>query len=115
MMPIGQDTCRVVGAQIGAQPTVLRRAGRTIHVAVERNDVPGAQGIAVITTLCRAGIRAEIGKIGRCARGYVIVIAGRGTCQLFEATPTGRVTLLIVCGRASVVGVVAGGKYNYFA
>src|SRR2546422_6612199 len=54
LVPIREGATRRMGGEIGAQPLHLRGARRHVELAVERDDVPGAQVVAVVAQAGRA-------------------------------------------------------------
>src|SRR5512143_2188449 len=71
-VPIGQRALLGVGRQVGTQPRLLRRAGAHVHLAVQRNDVPVAQIVAVVAPSRRPRGVAEVGEVARGAGGVVV-------------------------------------------
>ena len=89
MMPEDQRALRAVRRQIAAQPALLRRAGLGIDIAVQGDNVPGADARAVVALagLTRRG--AEIGVIGFSFRRHVFVIARHGQDARLQFAPGG--------------------------
>src|SRR5215470_6586580 len=93
--------------EIGPEPGILRRAGRRRDVAVEREDVPGAEVVAVIPPARRACGRTEVGIVGARARRVVFVISRGWLGAILVAPPRGVIAVVELVCRAVVVGVVA--------
>src|SRR5258706_12838541 len=88
MMPIRQRAAmQVVFVEILAQPLPLRRARRIRDVAVERDDVPVAEVVAVEAEAERSGRRPEVRVIRAGATRHVIVIAWSGPRPVAVASP----------------------------
>src|SRR5215467_5574773 len=98
--------------QIGAEPFFLTRAGVTAAdfgaLAVENDDVPGAEIVAVIAVVWIAGGGAEVLEVVRCAFLMKFVIAWGGACAAFHAAP-GFVVANEIVFAAVGIGEVAGG------
>ena len=103
-VPHRDDVVRRAGRQIGPQPLLLRRpclAATAVPqpgaLAVQDDDVPVAEGVAVIATrrsiACRADLHTdtvEVIEVGRGIRRGEVMVASRRTCACFMTTP-GRV------------------------
>src|SRR5207247_3147100 len=89
------------------QPLHLRGAGRHIELAVERDDVPISEVIAVVAfgRVPRRG--ADVAEVPGRARGVVVVVAGDGTGTGQVSAPRRGVPLGVVGGGTHGVGVVA--------
>ena len=109
MVPVRQRAGGGVGGKIRAQPGLLRRSGAAAAdgraVAVERDDVPRADLVAVVPQRRVAGGRAEIAVVAARVRRHVVMVAGRGTRVGFARSP-GRVIAVRELARGS--GVVDG-------
>src|SRR5207247_2208603 len=77
-VPVGECALRRVGAQVRLEPQLLRRARRRGDRAVQRDDVPRAQVVAVITLGRIAGGGAEVAIIARRSGGGVLRVARDG-------------------------------------
>ncbi len=116
LVPVGESACRWVRLEVRAQPFFLRRPGvaaanfRTF--AVQHDDVPGAQLVAVITLFWITGIRAEVVEVSSGAAGMKFMIANRWVCSGFLASPRGVIAFGKLLGRALFVSVVACGEYR---
>ena len=106
-MPIGQRTrCRVF-SEIFAQPIFLRTAPKTgVDITVERNDVPSANVVAVITSTGGTGIPAKVVKIRRSLESVVVVISGCGASTTTVPAPCRLVTFFEIIRSAARVGMV---------
>src|SRR5205823_12539317 len=62
--------------EISPEPLLLRRPGAHVEVAVQRDDVPGAEVEAVIALARLARRRTEVAEIARSSGGVVVVVAG---------------------------------------
>src|SRR5689334_903599 len=97
MVPVRERAAEVcLRLQIGSQPVRLRRSAVGSDVAVQRDDVPGAEIEAVIALTEGAGILAKVLEVWRGSRCCVVVIAGRRSCAELEAAPRGLVAVLEV-------------------
>src|SRR6266571_6728844 len=76
LVPIRESAPRRMGGEIGAQPPHLRGARRYVELAVERDDVPGAQVVAVVAQAGRARQGSEVVEVAAGARRFVVVVAG---------------------------------------
>src|SRR2546428_11770233 len=71
---VRHDALIGVRGEIGPQPGILRRARGRRDVAVERDDMPGAELEAVITSAGGAGRGSEVGVIrGGPGRGVLVI------------------------------------------
>ena len=111
MVPVGERARRRVCREVGAQPLLLRRAGhaaaRLGAVAVERDEVPGAQVVAVVARAGLAGGGAEVAEVARCARRVVVMVAGDRIRVERLRAPRRRVPRRVLERAAFGVGVVA--------
>src|SRR5205085_4576139 len=102
------------GREVGLEPGLLRRAGGCrdeARVAVQHDDVPGAQVVAVVSLgrVSRGG--AEVAEVpGRRGARVVVVIADHGVGARLVAAPARIVTVLIGGGRPVGIGGVAQGE-----
>src|ERR1051325_11933348 len=106
-MVVGQNALVRVRREIGPKPGILCRAGRRRNVAVEREDVPGAEVVAVIPAAGRPRRRSEIRVVGSRARRIVFVIPRGWLGAMLMAPPRRVIAVVELGGRAVVVGVVA--------
>src|SRR5205085_7961370 len=86
-----------MGSQIGAQPLLLRRAWRAtsaLAVAIEHNNMPRPEIIAVISFGWVSGHRSPIIEIPARISGHILVVPRGWLCTRFVSTP-GRV--IIIC------------------
>src|SRR2546422_9228636 len=74
-MPVGERALRGGGGQVRLEPQLLRRARRHGGRAVQRDDVPGAQGVAVVALGRVARGRAEVAVVARRTGGGGLAIA----------------------------------------
>src|SRR5688572_12738630 len=65
VMHVGEGAGRGMGGEVAAQPLLLGRAGTHADVAVEHDDVPGPEVVAVVARGGVAGGTAEIVEVGR--------------------------------------------------
>jgi hypothetical protein len=101
-VPIGQRTIVRVSGQILLKPLALRGTGPAstgvATIRVQCDQVPGANVETVVALALVAGRRSEISKVTvrggirartiRAARGKVLVVPHRGTCDRFDTPPT---------------------------
>src|SRR5207247_668829 len=114
VMPVGQGTVRRVGREVGAEPLDLCRGGGSRHerwaAAVQYDDVPGAEVVAVVALLGVAGGRAEIAEVAARVGRLVVQVTGRRLRARLVPPPGQAVTGGVLRGGAVVVGVVAVGE-----
>src|SRR6267154_195596 len=91
-VPIGQLARGRMGGEIGAQPFFLGRTGFTaadiLAFAIQHNDVPGSQFVAVVAGLWVTGGGAKIVEVRGGAGSMKFVIAGGRPGTGFCATPS---------------------------
>src|SRR2546426_12787540 len=109
MVPVGDRAPLCARGEIGPQPRFLRRAGAHVDVAVQRNDVPGAEIVAVVAQPGRPGLRPEVAEVTRGARRVMVVVAGRGAGARLVPAPRRGVALRIARAPAAAAGVVPRG------
>ena len=110
VVPVGDSTACRMGGEVGAQPLLLGRAcgrGDARAAAVEHDDVPSAEVVAVVTLRGIARGGAEVAEIARGIGRLVVPVAGRRARARLLPPPVGVVTLLVLGERALVEGVVA--------
>src|SRR5215475_3128595 len=90
-MKIGERAGNGMRAKICAEPFLLARADFATAdfgaLAIENDDVPGAEIVAVIAVVWITGSCAEILEVIRCPLLMEFVIAGRWTSAAFHAAP----------------------------
>src|SRR5262249_41170258 len=110
MVPVGQRTGRRVRRKIGAQPLLLRRpslaAADITAVAVDHDEMPGAEIVAVVAFGRVAGRRAKVREVAGRARGMILVMAGGWMGAAFVSPPGGVITVVVLIERAVGVGVI---------
>src|SRR6266403_4880682 len=91
LVPIGEGTCCGMRGEVRAQPFSLRRTGvassNSLAFAVQRDDVPFSEFVAVVAGLRVSRRHAEIVKVGRCSGRMKFVIAWSGPGAGFDAAP----------------------------
>jgi hypothetical protein len=91
LVPIGQGASDRVSGEIGAKPFFLGRtrfaAAYVFAFAVEHDDVPRTELVAVVAKLRISHGSTEVIKIRGRAGGVKFMIAGRGTRTRFYAAP----------------------------
>ena len=115
VVPVGDGTARRMGGEVGAQPLLLgraRRRGDGRAAAVEHDDVPTAEVVAVVTLRRIARRGAEVAEVARRISRLVVPVAGRRARARFLSPPVGVVALLVLGERALVEGVVPGGEHG---
>src|SRR2546427_5343449 len=100
MVPVGDRAPLCARGEIGPQPRFLRRAGAHVDVAVQRNDVPGAEIVAVVAQPGRPGLRPEVAEVTGGARRVMVVVAGRGAGARPVPAPGRGGAMRLVPGRA---------------
>ena len=110
LVPVGEGAGGGMGREIGAQPFFLRRSGFAaadiLTFAVEHDDVPGSEFVAVVTGLLVARSCSEIVEIGCRTSGMKLMIARGRPRAGFYATP-GLVVADEILFRAIGIGQVA--------
>ncbi len=111
-----QGTRPRIRSQVSLQPLSLRGSGTAAAnlgtIAVEDNDVPAANVIAVIPL---AGITRCCTKVAEIAGSYrrriVFIIADCGMGPGFMTTPGGFITVVIVSSRTIGIGIIPNGVH----
>src|SRR2546427_12117333 len=106
MVPVGDRAPLCARGEIGPQPRFLRRAGAHVDVAVQRNDVPGAEIVAVVAQPGRPGLRPEVAEVTGGAPRVMVVVAGRGAGAPLVPAPGRGVAQSTVHARGGGVRVV---------
>src|SRR5688572_8817246 len=78
-MPVGQRAAPGARREVGPQPLLLSGAGGHADAAVQRNDVPIAEVVAVVSPAGRTRVGAEVGIVWGGARRVVLVVPRRRT------------------------------------
>src|SRR5262245_58467245 len=87
MVPVGQRASRGVRRQIRSQPRLLCGARAHVDVAVERDDVPLADVVAVVAAAGGPGCGSKVAEVTRRTGSVVVVVAGRRPGARFELAP----------------------------
>src|SRR5581483_6608125 len=85
--------------------------GHVPTVAIEDDDMPGPEVIAVVALVPVAGGRSEICEVPACTGRPIVVVAHRGSGACF-LTPPRLVVAGVVAGGAGIVGIVAQGEHG---
>lgn len=85
-------------------------AADLLTVAVEGDDVPGPEIVAVVPGLWVASSLAEVAEVARRVLGLVVVVAGRRACPVLVSTPGRLVAVGELTRRALPVDVVTEGN-----
>ena len=116
MVPVGERTTRGVGGEIGAQPLHLGRRGggrdQAGAAAIQDDDVPGAEVVAVVALLRVPGRAAEVAEVPGGVRRLVVAVAGRRLGARLVLSPARVVAGVVLRQRAVVVGGVAGREHR---
>src|SRR5690606_3453026 len=107
MVPVRDGAGRGVRGEVGREPRELLGAGLDVDLAVQRDDVPGAEVVAVVSLARLAGVLAEVLEVRRRARRAVVVVAGDRPRALAVPSPGRVVALRELLRRAARVRVVA--------
>src|SRR5215218_2692743 len=103
-----------MGGKVVLQPSDLRRGGITtvdlLTIAVQGDDVPLAEVVAVVAFAWIAGGTSEVVEVSPRSCLHIVVIAGDGFGAVFLLAPGGLVTVGEVCRRSSRVGVITQGE-----
>src|SRR6187200_2595588 len=98
--------------EVLAQPFDLFRIPGCKDRAVQRNDVPTAERVAVIAAAVGPGVRPEVIEIGPGVLSPVIVIAWSGPCPRLVTTPARFVAVVELRRRARRIRVIADGEHG---
>src|SRR5262245_4207556 len=109
-MPHRQDAVAPILPQILAEPGLLGGSGPSIHVAINRHDMPVAIIQAVIPLSRSARGSAEVSVIRQRTARLILMIAGCGPRSILEAPPRRLIASLKIVCRASGIGIVACGE-----
>src|SRR6266516_1105540 len=93
MVPVGKNARRGRSGEVGAQPLLLWGADPTAThlraVRVQRDEVPRADVVAVVTLRGIARNGSKVLVVARGARGAVVVVPRHRPGQGFDPTPRG--------------------------
>src|SRR5229473_2434009 len=107
LVPIGERAGGGMRGEIGTQPFFLGRTGfaaaDVLAFAVQHDDVPRSEFVAVVAGLWVAGSGAKIVEIGCCTSGMKLVIARCGPGARFYAAPG-----IVVAGKIFLAAVRIG-------
>src|SRR5206468_4647698 len=112
VVPVGEGARGAVGGEVGAQPVFLGRPCAHLDVAVERDDVPAGEVVAVVAQPRVAREPAEVVVVGSALIGVVVVVARCGPGASLVPAPGGIVAARELLGGAGRVGVVPGGEHG---
>ena len=107
LVPIGERAAPAVEREVAAQPLHLGRAWRDVELAVDGDDVPIAEVVAVITFGGIARGRAEVAEIPGGRAIAVFMVAGHRPGPRFVPSPRRVVVVRVFGGGTHLVGVVA--------
>src|SRR5205823_4224328 len=103
-----QDALPRGRCEICFEPRLLGRAdaGRDVGiVAVQHDDVPGTEVVAVVSLGGIAGLPTPVAEVANGGRARVVVaVAGDGVGAGFVPAPTRPVAVLVAGERAAIVG-----------
>src|ERR1041385_7963993 len=112
MMPVGEGAALRALREVCPQPLLLRRANVHRNAAVQSNDVPVAEVVAVVDFPRRARGGAEVVEITSGPCRVVIVVARDRPGASLEPTPRGVVAVLVVAARPIGIRVVPAGEHR---
>ena len=112
LVPVGERALLAVQRQVGAQPLHLRARRCDVELAVERDDVPVAQVVAVVALGWIARDSAEVTEVAWRGTVRVLVVTGYGPGTRLVTPPRGVVPLGVVGAGAHRVGVVTEGEHR---
>ena len=112
MVQVSQCTALGAGREIGSQPLLLQRARCVRHVAVQGDDVPIAEVVAIVALRWIAGRRAEVPEIAGGSGSAVLVVARNRPGPSFLPAPRRSVAVRVVGARTVGVRVVAGDEHR---
>src|SRR5271169_5406276 len=99
--------------EVGTQPSFFSRtllaSAHFSAFAVENDDMPRAQFVAVITLAGIPRARAKVVEIGCRAVGMELMISYRRTGSVFVTSPSGLIAVFELLSGAALVCVVSGG------
>src|SRR5262245_39766637 len=113
MVPVGEYAGSRIGRQVGAQPLLLWRSCLTADkrtIAVEHDNVPCPEVVAVIALVRVPGGGAEIIEVALGARRIILMVTGRRACTRQVTTPRGIVAIGVLGIRAVGVHRIAEGR-----
>src|SRR3989454_577962 len=87
VMPIGERADLRVRGEVGTEPALLGGARAHVQIRVQRDDVPGAEIVAVVAYAPFPGRDTEVTEVAGRRRRVVIVVAGNGVRALLETSP----------------------------
>ena len=112
LVPVGERALLAVQRQVGAQPLHLCSRRCDVELAVERDDVPVAQVVAVVALGWIARDSAEVTEVAWRGTVRVLVVTGYGPGTRLVTPPRGVVPLGVVGAGAHRVGVVTEGEHR---
>ena len=91
LMPVGKHALAWMSGQVLPEPRALRiriaAPANLIALRVQRDQMPGAEVVAVIALVRLAGTCAEVGVIASGARSPVLVVSGHREGDVAVRTP----------------------------
>src|SRR3984893_442736 len=106
LVKVSQRACRRVRGKIRTKPFLFRgacfAADGILALAIQHNDVPRAEFVAVVAGLGVAGSGAKILEVRCGARGMKLMIASRRTRAGFHPAPSLVVALEVFLGAVRV-------------
>src|SRR2546430_17583371 len=111
-MPVGDGAALGARREVGLEPRLLRRAGANAGLAVQRNDVPVTQVVAVVALPRGPGDRAEVAVVARAPAGVVLVVPRGGAHPRLVAAPCGVHTIRKIPGPPARACVVPPGEHG---
>ena len=116
VVPVGEGAARRVRGQVGTQPLDLRRRGRRRDqlraAAVQHDDVPGAEVVAVVALLWVARGGSIVAEVPRCVSRLVVALTGRRLGARLVPSPAQVVAAVVLGKGAVVVGGIAGREHG---
>src|SRR5450432_310941 len=114
LVPVSESAAVSGTSEILREPLALGRVGVApsdlVAFAVDDDDVPGSEIVAVVALFRVAGGGAKIARIAGSAVAVVFVIADSGPCAILEPPPGGTVTIRELLVGTIRIGEVADGE-----
>ena len=95
-MVVGEPAGLRGGGEVGLEPVVLLRAGIHRDVVVERDDVPVALVVTVVSLAGLARRGPEVVEVSGGSGGVVLVVTRYRVCPRFVPAPGRLVAVLVV-------------------
>ena len=111
-VPVGELALGGARREVVLEPHLLGGAGAHVEVAVQHDDMPGAQVVAVVTLVLLSRGPAEVVEVARGVLGVVFDVARGRPGARFLRPPGGVIAVLVIRARPVGGGVVAGREHG---